>query len=264
MVAIKITVLKRELFKEIVDTYSNLDIKKCGMFKDGQEFIAGINSMPDGFCNWAWNDISKMVLALFTGGKFDQEAFSGWNGWMKQDNTAIACCTDGFRPVVFKLERINTKSLFDLSKVKDPAPLDVYESERWGEFSYTLPNLSSDIMYLVRLHFCEVYHMAKGKRRFNVELNGKPILENFDIFTEAGGAYKPIIKEFTTTADKDGNIVLNFVKGMDDLPKLTAIEIIQTTKDMVGKSSYAINAGGKACEIFSKDSFYNGGNGLSD
>jgi uncharacterized repeat protein (TIGR04076 family) len=27
--------------------------------------------------------------------------------WMKQENTMIACCNDGVRPVVFKLERID-------------------------------------------------------------------------------------------------------------------------------------------------------------
>ena len=26
--------------------------------------------------------------------------------WMKADNTFISCCTDGIKPVVFKLERI--------------------------------------------------------------------------------------------------------------------------------------------------------------
>ncbi|RLB26553.1 MAG: TIGR04076 family protein, partial [Deltaproteobacteria bacterium] len=26
--------------------------------------------------------------------------------WLKQKGVAIACCTDGLRPVIFKLERI--------------------------------------------------------------------------------------------------------------------------------------------------------------
>jgi uncharacterized repeat protein (TIGR04076 family) len=27
--------------------------------------------------------------------------------WVKQPETAITCCTDGFRPVTFKVERID-------------------------------------------------------------------------------------------------------------------------------------------------------------
>ena len=28
-------------------------------------------------------------------------------GWMKEENTMIACCSDGTRPVIFKIERID-------------------------------------------------------------------------------------------------------------------------------------------------------------
>ncbi len=28
-------------------------------------------------------------------------------GWMKDENVMIACCSDGTRPVVFKIERID-------------------------------------------------------------------------------------------------------------------------------------------------------------
>ena len=27
--------------------------------------------------------------------------------WMKDENTMIACCSDGTRPVIFKIERID-------------------------------------------------------------------------------------------------------------------------------------------------------------
>ena len=29
------------------------------------------------------------------------------NGWMKEENTMITCCSDGTRPVIFKIERID-------------------------------------------------------------------------------------------------------------------------------------------------------------
>ncbi|MFA6363123.1 TIGR04076 family protein [Methanoregula sp.] len=28
-------------------------------------------------------------------------------GWMKDERTMIACCSDGIRPVVFRIERID-------------------------------------------------------------------------------------------------------------------------------------------------------------
>lgn len=28
-------------------------------------------------------------------------------GWMKEENTMITCCSDGTRPVIFKIERID-------------------------------------------------------------------------------------------------------------------------------------------------------------
>ena len=28
-------------------------------------------------------------------------------GWMRDENTMIACCNDGIRPVIFKIERID-------------------------------------------------------------------------------------------------------------------------------------------------------------
>ncbi len=29
------------------------------------------------------------------------------NGWMKEENTMIACCSDGTGPVIFKIEQID-------------------------------------------------------------------------------------------------------------------------------------------------------------
>ena len=30
-------------------------------------------------------------------------------GWMKKENEMIACCNDGTRPVIFKIERIDVE-----------------------------------------------------------------------------------------------------------------------------------------------------------
>ena len=47
--------------------------------------------------------------------------------------------------------------------VTDPAPAEVYQSERYGKFSYAIPGLTPGKTYLVRLHFCENYCTAPGQ-----------------------------------------------------------------------------------------------------
>ena len=102
MARIKITVLKKTCFKEIADEYRSAEKEVCQQFKEGQEYIAEESAPygpPNNFCPFAWNDIYKFFFALKQGGSFLAD--------MKDDRTVIACCTDGVRPVIFKLERID-------------------------------------------------------------------------------------------------------------------------------------------------------------
>ncbi len=95
----KITVLKRLVHQDLVDEYMEPGAvtRPCPHFTEGQEFIVDDHPGQD-FCDAAWNDIYKAYLTLISGGSF--------RPWMKEDNTFIACCSDGVRPVFFKLERI--------------------------------------------------------------------------------------------------------------------------------------------------------------
>ena len=102
MKKVKITVLKTHYFKDLAEEYCNSSTSTCPCFQLGQEFLADFDQ-PDGFCGWAWNDIQKYVVTLLGGGDF---ASGAYDGWMKTRNTMIASCTDGIRPVVFKLELI--------------------------------------------------------------------------------------------------------------------------------------------------------------
>jgi endoglucanase len=120
------------------------------------------------------------------------------------------------------------------SGVTNPAPMAVYQSERWGgdaasnpaPFSYTFTNLTPGASYNVRLHFAEIFWTAAGQRKFNVAINGTQVLTNFDIIAAAGAANKAIVQQFTTTANTSGNIVVSFTVGTADAPKISGIEII--------------------------------------
>ena len=51
-------------------------------------------------CSELWDAISRYIYTGLQGGSI-------MKGWMAKENEMIACCSDGTRPVVFKIERID-------------------------------------------------------------------------------------------------------------------------------------------------------------
>ncbi len=109
--------------------------------------------------------------------------------------------------------------------VSSPAPMSVYQSQRYGNFTYTLPYLLPNRSYKVRLHFAEIYWTAAGQRIFNVLLNGAPVLNNFDIYATAGGNFKANIQEFNAVTTAAGTLAVQLVTVVDNAA-LNAIELI--------------------------------------
>ncbi len=114
----------------------------------------------------------------------------------------------------------------DTSGVTNPAPAAVYQTERFGVFSYRLLNLTPGQAYTVRLHFAEIYFTGPNLRQFNVAINGSPVLTNFDIYAAAGAANKAVMQQFATAADASGQIVISFTNGAYNNPKVSGIEIV--------------------------------------
>ena len=100
MKQVKITVLKTSYEDELATLYAMQNLSPCSLMKEGQVFYAG-RAKPDGFCDTAWRCIYQYVFALANGG--GKEGFF-FGDWVREPNTAIACCNDGLRPVIFKLE----------------------------------------------------------------------------------------------------------------------------------------------------------------
>jgi len=154
----------------------------------------------------------------------------------------------------------------DTSAVTNPAPQAVYQTVRYGNtFSYTIPNLSANGTYTVRLHFNELYWNAAGQRVFNVALNGSQVLSNFDIYQTAGGKNKAITEQFPTTADSNGNITINF-STVTDNAMVNGIEVYSgtlpsptPTPTPTPVSSYAISAGGPGAGSYVADTDFTGG-----
>jgi LmbE family N-acetylglucosaminyl deacetylase len=102
----------------------------------------------------------------------------------------------------------------------------LYQTERYGAFSYTFPVPSGS--YAVTLKFAEIYYTTAGQRIFSVAINGTTVLSNFDIFSQAGGAFKALDKTFNVTPTT-GNITIQFITGSADLPKISAIQIVSNS-----------------------------------
>lgn len=119
----------------------------------------------------------------------------------------------------------STTAAIDRSLINDPAPQAVYQSERYGDFSYVLQNLTAGKTYTVRLDFAEIYWDGPGKRLFNVNINGAAALTNFDVFAAAGGKNRAIRREFTVTADSLGRIVIDFISVVN-YAKVSGIAVL--------------------------------------
>ncbi len=104
MPEVKITVLRRTQFPDLASAHLKAPASPCPLLQVGQAFIVGpALQRPDGFCDWAWNDLLRFVTVLSRGGNFSTDIFADW---MRDDRAMIACCTDGIRPVIFKIERL--------------------------------------------------------------------------------------------------------------------------------------------------------------
>ena len=113
MAKIKITVVKKLNVKDIhgdnppANINEDMLTPECHRFKVGQEFVLDTTkdasdpqswqNCPPGFCSWAFADIQRDISHILFGGSYP---------WIKDKGVIITCCTDGLRPVIFKVERI--------------------------------------------------------------------------------------------------------------------------------------------------------------
>ena len=97
MLKVKITVKKVTSYPDLIKQYENPIKHTCEM-KEGDTFLSIDVKKPKGFCESAWSTIFPFVSALARGEK------DFYDGWMKNERSAMISCNDGFRPVSFLLE----------------------------------------------------------------------------------------------------------------------------------------------------------------
>ena len=124
---VKVTVIDKKLYPELQQQFcSDPAAGACPCYNIGDEFIFERDERKDSFwhmgmntltksngnshmvaggpgmphCSEAWDAVSRYIYAGLQGGSI-------MRGWMKEENTMIACCSDGTCPVIFKIERLD-------------------------------------------------------------------------------------------------------------------------------------------------------------
>ena len=121
-----------------------------------------------------------------------------------------------------------------LSIAGSPDP-DLYTSERFGHFSYAIP-VDTRGRYTLVLHFAELYFGAGeyggktvGGRVFKVMCNGTTLLDDFDIFKEAGAMHglTKTFRHLKPTAQGKLNITF---EPMTNFATVSAIEVLEESE----------------------------------
>lgn len=124
---VKVTVIDKKCYIDLQQKYcKDKNAGPCEVYNIGDEFIfertdgkdhfwhmgldtlTKTNGNPDcvaggpkcPHCSEAWDAISRYIYTGLQGGSI-------MKNWMEKENTMIACCSDGTRPVIFKIERID-------------------------------------------------------------------------------------------------------------------------------------------------------------
>ena len=100
---VRITAMRQTVYRDLMERYENPIEHTCDI-SIGQTFISTDGKRPEGLCESAWESMAPFVEALARGeGNF-------YDGWMQNPHSAMISCNDGFRPVSFYIETLETEN----------------------------------------------------------------------------------------------------------------------------------------------------------
>ena len=146
----KLTVIDKKVFPDLQEQYLE-DPKSgaCPFYEVGAEYIFERYGDEDTFwtqgkgahCSEAWDCFSRYVYTALQGGSI-------MRGWTNDEHMMIACCNDGTRPVIFRIERLDYKVVY----VDAPAQIQ-------ADIAGKLKALDgvTDAVYRADKNFIEVY-----------------------------------------------------------------------------------------------------------
>lgn len=155
-----------------------------------------------------------------------------------------------------------------IARTRDP---ELYLTARSGVFSYKIPLAAGT--YELRLHFAETTYSpastlggGENSRVFDVRMNGRTLLSQFDIVSDAGANTADVRVFKDVTPDGDGYLHLEF-SGSLGLPMINAIEIVPGLPHrlrpirMVAQNSFFVD---KAGNLWMPDTYFSSGRIASD
>ena len=98
---IRITALKQTIYPDLIAAYELPQERHCCV-NVGQTWTLTACQRPDGMCESAWQTLSPFVRELLDGGG------NFYGDWMRDPQSAMLSCNDGFRPVSFYIEAVYT------------------------------------------------------------------------------------------------------------------------------------------------------------
>jgi hypothetical protein len=155
-----------------------------------------------------------------------------------------------------------------IARTRNP---ELYLTARTGVFSYKIPLAPGT--YELRLHFAETTYSpnsslggGENSRVFDVQLNGRPLLTQFDIVSDAGPNTADVRVFRDIRPEKDGYLHLDFA-GSLGLPILNAIEIVPGLPHrlrpirMVAQNSFFVD---KTGNLWMPDTYFSSGQLAAD
>lgn len=120
--------------------------------------------------------------------------------------------------------------------VTGSADPDLFGGERYGHFSYVIPVPEGS--YGLTLYFAEAYFGTQDNRAggirsrvFDLYCNGQALLRDFDVFREAGGAGKALVKTFHgLKPNPQGQLALDFVPAKN-YAVVNALEVVDESRN---------------------------------
>ncbi|MGY6283937.1 malectin domain-containing carbohydrate-binding protein [Methylorubrum extorquens] len=126
----------------------------------------------------------------------------------------------------------------------------VYQTERYGNFSYAIPVASTSQAYTVELRFGELWWSNPGQRVFDVTLEGQTILNDLDILAQTGSFNTPYTYvSGPITAGANGTLDLQFASSIDNA-QLSGI-IVRQANTLTGGPGSDYLVGGVGVDVLS-------------
>ena len=155
-----------------------------------------------------------------------------------------------------------------IERTRDP---QIYLALRSGTFSYNIPLVPGT--YELRLYFAETTYTpssslggGENSRVFDIRMNGRPLLTQFDIVSDAGADTADIRVFKDIQPGPDGHLRLDF-NGTLGQPMINAIEIVPGKPHhllpirMVAQNNFVVD---KAGNLWNPDRYFSGGQLATD